>query len=124
MDALEARKAELTTRLKSLGAAGAPVHLHPSLALVYKQKVTDLTASLNNDHARPEATEALRALISEVRMIPNEAAEHGHVIELYGELGAILGLADGENDEPRRIKGGVSYSVVAGVGFEPTTFRL
>ena len=124
MDALEARKVELTSRLSSLGDAAAPVHLHPSLAQVYRQKVADLTASLNDELVRPEATEALRGLVSEVRMVPDDAAEHGHVIELYGELGAILGLAGGGNDEPRRITGGVSYSVVAGVGFEPTTFRL
>ncbi|GAA4226184.1 hypothetical protein GGQ68_004965 [Sagittula marina] len=48
---------------------------------------------MNNDFARLEATEALRGLVSEVRMIPDDAAEHGHVIELYGELGAILDLA-------------------------------
>lgn len=58
--------------------------------------------------------EALRGLISAVRMIPDDTAEQGHVIELYGELGAILGLAGGGNDEPRRITGEVSCSVVAG----------
>ncbi|SNR44876.1 recombinase family protein [Puniceibacterium sediminis] len=124
MDALEAHKGDLTTKLANLGDAAAPIHLHPSLAQVYRQKVSDLTASLNDELARPEATEALRGLVSEVRMVPDDAAEHGHVIELYGELGAILGLAGGGNDEPRRITGGVSYSMVAGVGFEPTTFRL
>ncbi|WP_244889285.1 recombinase family protein [Roseivivax marinus] len=124
MDALEARKTDLTSRLSSLAECVAPVHLHPSLAQVYRQKVSDLTASLNDNLVRPEATEVLRSLLSEVRMIPDASADHGHVIELYGELGAILGLAGGANDEPRRFTGGVSYSMVAGVGFEPTTFRL
>ena len=124
LDALESRKVDLATRLTNLGDRAAPVHLHPSLAQVYRQKVSNLIASLNDDLVRPEATEALRGLVSEVRMIPDDAAEHSHVIELYGELGAILSFADGGNDKPRRFTGGVSYSMVAGVGFEPTTFRL
>ena len=124
MDALEVRKGELTIRLASMDDAAAPVHLHPSIAQIYRQKVADLTASLNDDLARPEATEALRDLVSEVRMVPDDGDEHGHVIELYGELGAILALADDANDKPRRLTGGVSVPMVAGVGFEPTTFRL
>ena len=51
-------------------------------------------------------------------------ATDGHVIELYGELSAILELSGFRNDEPRRFTGGVSVWLVAGVGFEPTTFRL
>jgi len=105
---------DLTSRLTKLGDRAAPVQLHPSLAQVYRKKVLDLTASLNDDLVRPAATEALRGLVSEVRMIPDDAAEHGHVIELYGELGAVLALADSRNEEPRRVTGGVSYSVVAG----------
>jgi putative transposase len=48
----------------------------------------------------------------------------GHVVELYGELAAILNLAGSPNDKTRRVKGGVSGSLVAGTGFEPVTFRL
>lgn len=92
MDALESQKMELTTRISFLGDAATAVHLHPSVAQIYRQKVSDLTESLNDDLARPQATEALRGLVSEVRMVPDDAAEQGHVIELYGELGAILGL--------------------------------
>ena len=45
-------------------------------------------------------------------------------IDLHGELGQILGLV-AKNEEAantQRVSG--SSSVVAGVGFEPTTFRL
>lgn len=124
MDALEDRKAELDRQLAGLADAAAPVHLHPSLALVYRRKIAHLATSLNDDLARAEATEALRGLVSEVRMLPDDLAKDGHIIELYGELGAILRLADAGNDEPRRMTGGVSDPMVAGVGFEPTTFRL
>ncbi|SNR87074.1 Recombinase zinc beta ribbon domain-containing protein, partial [Puniceibacterium sediminis] len=91
MDALEARKGDLTTRLANLGDAAAPIHLHPSLAQVYRQKVSDLTASLNDELARPEATEALRGLVSEVRMVPDDAGKrqsitHGTVVLLLAEV--------------------------------------
>jgi site-specific DNA recombinase len=50
------------------------------------------------------------------------------VIELRGELGAILSLCGngvGANANARRGAAGVrQVTVVAGVGFEPTTFRL
>ena len=64
------------------------------------------------------------AYVSEVRLHPDESAEDGHVIELYGELAAILELSAPKNDNTRRVTGGLSFQVVAGVGFEPTTFRL
>ena len=50
--------------------------------------------------------------------------QYGDVIKLCGELASILDLSGARSDEPRRITGGVSVSLVAGVGFEPTTFRL
>ena len=62
--------------------------------------------------------------MTEVRLHPDESAEDGHVIELYGELAAILELTGAKNKNTHRFTGGVSYSMVAGVGFEPTTFRL
>ncbi len=42
-------------------------------------------------------------------------------IELYGELAALMNLA---NEQPRRKETEVQITLVAGVGFEPTTFRL
>ena len=98
--------------------------MHPSLAEIYRQKVANLSASLNNDFARPEATDALRSLVSEIRLFPENAADDGHIIEIYGELGAVLGIVDTRNDKPRRVTGGASVSMVAGAGFEPATFRL
>jgi len=40
------------------------------------------------------------------------------------ETDSNLGIARLKNNETRRFTGGVSYDLVAGVGFEPTTFRL
>ena len=124
MDVLEARKVELEAKLLDLGSAAEPLRLHPGLADLYRQKITALSASLNEAASKAEATELLRGLISEIRLHPDAGSPGGHAIELYGELGAILGLAGVQNDKTRRVTVGVSDSLVAGTGFEPVTFRL
>ena len=123
MDALESEKSELRHKLATTPTPD-PVIIHPAVAEIYRSKVEDLTAALNDSDSRSEATTILRGLIEQVVLHPDADAPGGHVIELYGELGAILGLGDGTNDKPRLGLGGVSNSLVAGVGFEPTTFRL
>ncbi len=42
-------------------------------------------------------------------------------IELFGELAALVGLA---NKDPRSDDRGLQVTLVAGGGFEPPTFRL
>ncbi|MGX0905382.1 hypothetical protein ACSSV8_003977 [Roseovarius sp. MBR-79] len=49
---------------------------------------------------------------------------NGHHIELAGELAGILALGDAQTTRPAASAGLKSVTVVAGVGFEPTTFRL
>ena len=44
--------------------------------------------------------------------------------ELFGDLAAILDYAQGEHQQARKGLPEMRLSVVAGVGFEPTTFRL
>ena len=123
MDTLEARKAELDAKLVE-ATAEEPIILHPALAEVYGAKIKALAGSLGDEDTKAEAIELLRSLVTEVRLHPDESAEDGHVIELYGELAAILELTGAKNKNTHRFTGGVSYSMVAGVGFEPTTFRL
>jgi site-specific DNA recombinase len=67
------------------------------------------------------AAQKLRSLIDEIRLHPED---RGHAIEIVGDLAGILSLCEAETKTPRRGNAGVSDSVVAGVGFEPTTFRL
>jgi site-specific DNA recombinase len=123
MDELEARKAELSCKLAALPEQD-PIVLHPALAETYRAKIAALADSLNQEASRSEASELLRGLVSEVRLHPDESAEDGHVVELYGELAAILELSAPKTQNTHRFTGGVSLQVVAGVGFEPTTFRL
>lgn len=89
-----------------------------------RNTVTALTASLNEDATKSEAAELLRELISAVRLHPDAAALGGHAIELYGELGAILGLTRVQNDKTLRVTGGLLDSLVTVTGLEPVTFRL
>jgi site-specific DNA recombinase len=127
MDALEAERAELEAKLATLPEP-EPVAIHPGLSEIYARKVADLAAALNDPKARTEAAGLLRGLIESVTLTPDADAPNGHQIELIGELGAILSLCDndvGTNANARRVTAGVrQVTMVAGVGFEPTTFRL
>ena len=127
LTALEARKADLQA---SLATPAEPMPaLHPGIADVYARKVADLSASLNDPAFRQEASRALRALIEEVRLLPDNGAL---AVELYGELGSLLSLCGSGSgsgvrtqERPRGGAGGaLQITLVAGVGFEPTTFRL
>jgi site-specific DNA recombinase len=120
MDALEARKVQLE---KELAVAEAPpVRLHPNLAEIYRQKVAGLRDALNAPDTRDEAAEALRSLIEHIKLTPEDGALK---IELFGELGAILALAHSKKPGLLSEAGLVEQvKLVAGAGFEPTTFRL
>ncbi len=116
MAVLEARRIELRARLE---AAPPPMpRLHPNLSELYRQKVTNLAEALNDKHTRGGATDCIRELIEEIRLVPKNGKLR---VELYGELSALLSLA---NRHPRSKETGVQITLVAGIGFEPMTFRL
>ncbi|CUJ81278.1 hypothetical protein PH7735_00001 [Shimia thalassica] len=122
MAELEERKAKLESDLKS-APSPQPV-LHPNMSSLYHAKVSNLADALNASDLRNEAAEALRALIDKVVLTPTE---EGYDIDLQGDLAGILGLAT--EPKAKTAEAGVAeavlqLSLVAGVGFEPTTFRL
>jgi site-specific DNA recombinase len=135
---LEARKAELTTKLAQAVNPTPTVRLHPNAAEIYRAKVASLEESLNAPNIRLEASEALRSLISRIVLTPDANAPDGLAAELHGDLATILRLAsERESGERRRRRAGAQnanspepsfsgsqLSVVAGTGFEPVTFRL
>jgi hypothetical protein len=86
--AIAARREELARQLEAAGQA--PPLLHPSMADLYRQKVTSLAQSLEHPDSRPEATETLRGLIDEIVLTPVDGALR---IELKGNLAAMLGAA-------------------------------
>ena len=119
----EDRKRSLATQV-----AEAPeptvLRMHPSLGDLYRQKIGDLVTALSAPAVRIPAAEAMRALISGIRMVPAADAPDGHRIELSGDLAGILVLGDADTTKPSRMARAWSETMVAGVGFEPTTFRL
>ena len=68
-----------------------------------------LVDALNDEGMRAEASESIRALIDEVRLVPKDGTLK---IELYGELAALLSL--GQNKHPRSRETGVQVTLVAG----------
>jgi len=103
---LEARKLELE-QMASKEQAPIP-RLHPRLADLYRRKVDHLHDALKQEDTRTEASEAIRALIDEIRLVP----ENGELkIEFFGELAALIGLA---NKSPRSDDQGLQVTLVAG----------
>jgi site-specific DNA recombinase len=93
MQALEARKAELTTVLNA-AAEVAPVELHPNLAELYRRKVSELELALNDDSIKAEASDILRSLIDKVVLSPAADAPNGLRAELHGDLASILSMCE------------------------------
>ena len=99
--------------------APSPVRLHPKLSEHYRSKVGALAETLTEPAVRSAALDIIRGLIE--RVIVSVHADGQVLLELHGAITAMIetaqpgALADVDHG---------SVKVVAGVGFEPTTFRL
>ena len=114
----------------------------------YRSEIARLIDSLNSDEHRAEASDIIRSLIDSIVLTPNEK-EDRLMINLVGDLAGILSFAADRDkssvsedllnfnlDECEAlVEGGRNKrlsadtddqceALVAGVGFEPTTFRL
>ena len=97
--------------------------LQPNIGELYARKIRDLNSLLQNDATKHQATEIIRSLIEKIVVSPTGQRGRSEVV-LHGALASILAYA---NDTAQ--SGVLSNDVgrvllVAGVGFEPTTFRL
>ena len=120
LKALEVEQARLKSEL-ALSSDEQPL-LHPNLASIYRARVEVLSDLIRSDTDR-EAIELLRSIIEEVRVSPNDGGEYR--LEVRGELGGILALSQGaKNSAETAAERALQIKVVAGAGFEPTTFRL
>ena len=119
LNRLECRQQELE-ELLSMPAEARPL-IHPNLAAIYRQKVTDLHEALQREGSRAEAAEILRDLIEEIILTPDNGELR---LDLKGELAGILRLASGSRKPVARGDGLEQIKLVAGRGFEPLTFRL
>jgi site-specific DNA recombinase len=125
MKRLEARKAELKDQLAN--AEEPPPLLHPNMAEIYRQRISALYENLQDETGKAEAAEVLRTLVDQVTLVPNEEEL---AIVLRGDLAAILRFATNKKNPDVLSEAGVlgallsQASLVAGIGFEPMTFRL
>jgi site-specific DNA recombinase len=116
-DTLQERKTALQAKLGS--ADEPPPLLHPGIAELYRQKVTDLAQALQHPDTRTEAAESIRGLIDAIVLTPTEGALEAHVvrrgrrvqtetsgletglqIELKGKLAAMLSAAQNATRSP------------------------
>ncbi len=117
-----------------------PVLVHPNMADRYHREVTALVRALNEGERRTEAATLLRSLVEKIVLSPGKR-EKDLTIDLHGDLAGILSVATNKDralfeGDPFLSKGKMVAGVrnhldhssqdklVAGVGFEPTTFRL
>ena len=121
---IDARQKELEAYLAN--AKEEPVLIHPEMGRYYREQVTALSEALGDEAYRAEAVAIIRSLVDKIVLTPAEIdGKKTVVIDLHGELAGILSLAS--NAEKPLDKSGSSVEsikMVAGVGFEPTTFRL
>ena len=129
---LKARADQLGARRKEIEGEQAdmpeiaPIVAHPALIEDYRRQVADMAKIASGDaeairHARP----LLDRLIDWIDVAPREERQ-GVDLLLHGELATILSLASPEtqNVADPKASGDCMLTMVAGVGFEPTTFRL
>ncbi len=110
--ALEAEREAGEARLATFSSPEV-VELHPRAAERYRQKVEDIQAALTaGDLASFEAVALVRELVQSVRVVPTPRSEPVG-LEITGDLAALLTVNE------KGTSGMVT--MVAGVGFEPTT---
>ena len=119
LEALEADKAAL----ECASPEPALPSIHPNLAERYRASVTRLEQELADPELAAEAKSTLRGLINTIKVFPG--AKRGEVeLELHGQLATVLGFAQATRNKSGTPVSRIQVSVVAGAGFEPTTFRL
>ena len=129
---LSERELEKVRLAASARAHPTPViAVHPNLAELYRKRVSNLEILLQDPHLHDQAMELIRSMIETIELTPD--SEGGMAVLLHGDLARILALcAAGENRGARAVNDktpslgetGFRIFLVAGVGFEPTTFRL
>ena len=129
---LKSRRDELQDLLAEVGEPSV-ISLHPGMAEAYRQMALQLQSALEADDGE-EARDAVRALIDKVVFIPLPGLGKFD-LEIQGNLARLLRISAETRGQthksPAASSSGAFESihrsevlVGAGVGFEPTTFRL
>jgi site-specific DNA recombinase len=122
LEELEVQKRTLTREL-SLQTEEDKIVLHPNIGELYARKVGDLKSLLQNDVTKHQATEVIRSLIERIVVSPTGQRGKSDMV-LHGALASILAYASAPAQSGAVTSGIGRVLLVAGVGFEPTTFRL
>jgi site-specific DNA recombinase len=117
---LEARKRDIDADLTAQQDT-VEIVIHPNLPELYRKKVGRLQQALQYETTRPQVVEAIRSLVDRIEILPGEARGRCEVT-IVGALAQILAFA--QKTTAALTGGGGTSLMVAGVGFEPTTFRL
>ena len=120
MTPLNARKQELSALLSDV-AAPPPVCLPSGIAESYRRLAADLHLAIEGDTGEDVRRE-IRRLIERVDFIPRDGLGKFD-LRVHGDMAVLLRLSRILNAENPTV-GDCGVLVGAGVGFEPTTFRL
>ena len=124
MAELEARRDALRGHLAASEDTG--LRLHPNMAGYYRAQIADLRTALSDTGRNKQAAEIVRKLVDRIELSPVVRSGRKTLsVSLYGRLAGILAIAT--KTKTPLDESGVPVQVtklVAGVGFEPTTFRL
>ncbi len=99
----------------------ADVLPHPVLLERYTERIAKAREALSDPNSRVEAAQTLRSLLTSVTIHPSDG---GAIAEVVGDPGKIIDFSQNSETASGTNSPGSSIAVVAGVGFEPTTFRL
>ncbi len=97
-----------------MSRAHLPINVRGEYPDLYRDQVAQLTEALTAPGTRQEASEIIRGLLSEIRLLPNEGV---YEIELVGELAGLLALGQKETAS-EACASGRSVSLVAGAGYQ------
>ncbi|WP_424511193.1 recombinase family protein [Rhodovulum steppense] len=112
---------QLRAKLDTL--APKTIELPETLPQMWQDYVANLVSVLAREPIAGRAGDTLHQLVERVVVLPHPEKRRAHVLEIWGDIVAMFIAAD-----PDRRAGydasSCSLKLVAGVGFEPTTFRL
>ena len=114
---LEIEKNSLTADIEQFNQSHEAIELHPGTADKYRKTVENLHEYLGkatDQASKDKLFEKVRDLVEKVVIIAPDDANKEVELEVHGQLAALLRITDTS----------CRVSVVAGAGFEPTTFGL
>jgi site-specific DNA recombinase len=122
LEELEVQKRTLIREL-SMQTEKDKIVLHPNIGELYARKIGNLKSLIQNDNTKHQATEIIRSLIEKIVVSPTGQRGKSAVV-LHGALASIFAYATAPAQSGAVTCGIGRVLLVAGVGFEPTTFRL